>query len=108
MSEYFEVVLNGTTWVVGTRKALNSTFLSQYSELNLEMSIDKAGVSYGKAVLIIRLPSLQFSNEFYEATYAVDNDGNANFTTEQIKIDNIDSNYVDVTLTGAYAISFTE
>lgn len=108
MSEYFGVEFNGTTWVVTTQKALNSTILSQYSELNLEMSIQKAGAYYGKSMLIIRLPSLQFSNELYEATYAIDDDDNANITTEQIKVDNIDPDYVDVTLTGVYAISYTE
>lgn len=101
MSDYFEVVLNGTTWEVSTHKPLNSTFLTQYSELNLELSIHKAEVTYGKSVLIIKLPSLQFSSEFYEALYVVDDDDIAKITTEQIKIANIDADYVEVTLTGA-------
>ncbi|XP_066260115.1 uncharacterized protein [Euwallacea similis] len=97
-SEIFEVIQKKTSWIIQLKSKINSTILSQYSELTTDMSIRKVGVSYGRAVLTIRLPELSFSKEIYSASYVVDDEDVANIEVESIKIVDVDEDYVEVSL----------
>ncbi|XP_030756961.1 uncharacterized protein LOC115882851 [Sitophilus oryzae] len=69
------------------------------------MTITKVGVSYGDAVLTIKLPSLSFTNKFYVGTYSVENDA-AKIDIDAMSIENADLSLVDVTLSD-YSDYFT-
>ncbi|XP_030754865.1 uncharacterized protein LOC115881502 isoform X1 [Sitophilus oryzae] len=98
-SEVFSVAYDATQskTVIKIDNPLNDTVLTNYSELKLSMTITKVAVSYGDAVLTIKLPSLSFANKFYVGTYSVENDA-AKIDIDAMSIETADLSLVDVTL----------
>ncbi|XP_066149225.1 uncharacterized protein [Euwallacea fornicatus] len=97
-SEIFEVIQKKTNWLIKPKSKLNSTILSQYSEIYTEMRITKIGVPYGKAVLTIRLPEFNFSKKKYSGSYIVDDENVPKIEVEKIQVTDIDEDYIEVSL----------
>ncbi|ENN79551.1 hypothetical protein YQE_04013, partial [Dendroctonus ponderosae] len=97
---HFELRLEDPLWTIETVSPLNSSILSQFSELQLQLTILKVGVSYGEASLVIKLPSFSFSQGVYSATYTVDANSIASVSGDAFALANANPDYIQLKLAG--------
>ncbi|XP_019756125.2 uncharacterized protein LOC109534776 [Dendroctonus ponderosae] len=95
---HFELRLEDPLWTIETVSPLNSSILSQFSELQLQLTILKVGVSYGEASLVIKLPSFSFSQGVYSATYTVDANSIPSVSGDAFALANSNPDYIQLKL----------